>query len=122
MTHVPFLGVDHPAETERLSGRTVDGSVTYIKVIKKAGAAGTGEVDIAHGITNLGRILYIYGGCSLNGGQRLPIPYPGSGLTDGISLRGFGTTNNIRLSIGSTWTSTLAVEDVWLVLEYYKTA
>lgn len=120
MSYAPVLPLDHPTTTERLSGRSVDGTVTYIKLIKQSGAMGTGNLDIAHGITGLARIIGIRGGCHIDDGRELQIPYSNGSTPFILSCRGFGTTNNIRLNIGTGWTSTLALSDAWLVIEYQK--
>lgn len=110
----------HPTETEQLSGRTVDGEVTYVKLLKKAGAVGTGNVDMAHGVTGMVRLVSIYGGTNNADGRRMSIPYSASASTDYISVRGMGTANTIRISVSASWTGGIALEDLWIVIEYTK--
>tara|TARA_R110002096_G_C14206696_1_gene689516 strand:+ start:237 stop:599 length:363 start_codon:yes stop_codon:yes gene_type:complete len=120
MSWRPAIGLHHPTTTEKLSGRTVDGDDTYIKLIKKAGAAGTGNVDIAHGVVGMVRLLSIYGGCNNADGRKMPLPYSASASSNYISLRNMGTANNIRVSVSSSWAGADALEDIWLVIEYKK--
>lgn len=120
MTWTPPLPLDHVTTTERLSGRTYDGSPTYVKLVKQSGVVSTGNFDVAHGITGLQRIVYIYGGAHVADGTEIPIPNSGTSLTTGVAVRGFGTTNNIRFSVGTSWTSTLELSDIWFVIEYLK--
>lgn len=119
MTYLAPLGLDHPTTTEKLSGRTYDGVATYIKVLQQSGAIATGNLDIAHGITGLVRIVSIRGGVHIADGRENPVPDDGAG-TFVLSVRDFGTTGNIRVTVGTGWVTTLELSDMWLVVEYTK--
>jgi hypothetical protein len=120
MTWLPPLPLHHPTTTEQATGRSVDGSATYIKLVKIAGAISTGESDHAHGVTGMTRLLNIYGGVSVADGRELPFPGSAAGAGTALCVRGFGTTNDIRITIGTAWTSGAALSDLWMVLEYTK--
>jgi len=120
VTYQKTIALDHPTTTETLSGRTYDGVATYIKLLQQSGAVSTGNFDIAHGITGLVRIVAIYGGAHVADGTEVPIPNSGSGSTDVLSVRDFGTTGNIRVTVGTAWTTSIELSDIWLVVEYTK--
>ena len=117
----PALNIDAITTSEQLSGRTWDGAATYVKLVKKAGALGTGDVTQAHGITGATRWVNIWCGV----GDAVPQWF---GLTLGTISSGgsvFGTavsvdSANVTMRIGTSWVATNALSDAWIILEYLK--
>tara|TARA_R110002095_G_C4251957_1_gene240445 strand:+ start:40912 stop:41271 length:360 start_codon:yes stop_codon:yes gene_type:complete len=119
MSWRPALGLHHPSETEQLSGRTVDGAVTYIKLLKKTGTVGSGNIDITHGVTGMLKCYAIYGGVGNADGRKLPIPYAASSAVDYITPR--VRPSDVRFAISTSWAGADALEDLWFIIEYSKT-
>ena len=104
--------------TEQLSGRSVDGAPTYIKLVKNTGALGTGNISFAHGIAGLTRVVRLFGGVHDAGSQHIPVPFPG--ITNfQINIRYFNGTN-LQAEIGTGWTAGNALSDLWVIIEYLK--
>lgn len=117
----PGINLDAITTSEQLSGRSWDGAATYVKLIKKTGALGTGDVTQAHGITGATRWVNIWVGV----GDAVPQWF---GITLGtISTAGsvFGTAvsvdgTNVTMRIGTSWAATNALSNAWIILEYLK--
>lgn len=123
MTHLPArppINLDAITTSEQLSGRSWDGAASYVKLVKKTGALGTGDVTQAHGITGATRWLNIWCGV----GDAVPQWF---GLTLGTISSGtvFGNAvsvdgTNVTMHIGTSWTATNALSNAWIILEYLK--
>jgi len=116
-------GLANATTTEQLSGRLVDGATSYVKLVKRVGALGTGTVDVAHGITGMTRIVSAHGGVK-DTVQWFSMPYGGWGAPSGSSFGLFFVwledDINIRISVGGGWAGGNALSDAWVVLEYLK--
>lgn len=117
----PLLNYQQITTSEQASGRLFDGATTYVKLLKQAGALGTGTVTIAHGITGVTRFLRFEAGVQ----DTLPtwIPAPLSivstgGAVFGLSIRADAT--NIYIDIGTSWAAANALSDAWVIVEYLK--
>jgi len=106
--------------TERLTGRTVNGEPTYIKLVKYAGTLAAGANNIAHGITGLGRLVVFHASSvQASGGTWLPIPY--AYPSSNYYVEGKINATNLVLGVGSAYTGGAALSDPWAILEYTKT-
>lgn len=123
MTYIKLgtLGWEDVTTTEQLSGRTIDGTASYVKLVKRAGTTGTGDLAFAHGITGMTRLVSIFVGVEDAVPQWFTFPMGTISSTPnnwglGVSVDG----TNITLHIGASWTSTNALRDVYAILEYLK--
>lgn len=120
MSYLPPIGLDHPTTTEQLSGRSVDGSPTYVKMVKVAGALGTGAgaVTAAHGISGMTRLIWMHGAAHTTSSGDITVPRPSTSRAFAIDARIVGS--NLVVDIGSSFTGAAALSDLWMVLEYLK--
>lgn len=101
--------------TERVVGKWIDGTTdVYEKVITSASAS-TGSSNIAHGITNLDKVVSLSGACVYSN-KYLTLPYVSSTITYCISIGNIDSTN-IEIDVGSSFN---AVSDIVLIIRYTK--
>jgi len=114
------LGLPDLSTTEIVSGRTVNGEVTYLKMVVQSGNLSTGVNSIAHGITGLARVVSMYGSaCAAALGQCIPLPYAFPGSTYNVELN-YTDATNIKIAVGSSWTSGAVLSNAWVQIEYTK--
>lgn len=123
MTYQPVgtLGWENITTTEQLSGRTIDGAASYVKLVKRTGAAGTGDVSFAHGITGLTRLVFFRVMLKDAVPQWLQAPT----ATQSVGGTNFGLacswdTTNVTVHIGTSWAATNAISELWAIMEYLK--
>lgn len=117
----PNIALDAVTTSEQLSGRTVDGVASYVKLIKQSGALGSGDVNVAHGITGATRWVSIFVGVQDAVPQWMPVSLgtlSSGGSVFGLSCSVDGT--NVILHIGTSWAATNALSNAWIILEYLK--
>jgi len=116
----PAINLDAITTSEQLSGRLVDGVASYVKLIKQAGALGTGVVNISHGIS-WSRIISVR--CGVEDATPQWIPVPLAEVSSGGALFALDvrvTSTDIQFNIGTGWTSANALSNAWIVVEYLK--
>ncbi len=113
-------GVDH-ATTEKQVGSTDDGNETlYEKLVQTSGNLGTGSQNIAHGISNLDRVVEAEVWALRDNGAKVPFPFTSATAGFIVSLQVDAT--NIVLNVGASWTGAgNTLSDVWALLRYTKT-
>lgn len=123
MSYIPVgqLGFENITTSEQLSGRTIDGTPSYVILVKRTGATGTGDLAIAHGLSGVTRLVTMRVGIKDNTPQWFCIPIgtiSSAGSVFGLSAS-FDSTN-VTLHIGTSWAVANALSEVWIVLEYLK--
>lgn len=123
MTYQPVgkLAWENITTSEQLSGRTIDGAASYIKLIKRTGAAGTGDVAFAHGITGITRVVLLRVMLKDAVPQWFQAPY----ATQSVGGTNFGlacsiNATNVTVHIGASWAATNAISELWAIVEYLK--
>lgn len=123
MTHIPHgsLGWENITTSEQLSGRTIDGAASYVKLIKRTGAAGTGDVSFAHGITGITRVVTLR--VMLKDSVPQWFQTPIATISSGGSVFGLSCSidsTNVTVHIGTSWATTNALAELWAIVEYLK--
>lgn len=123
MTYQPVgsLGWENITTSEQLSGRTIDGAASYVKLVKRTGAAGTGDVAFAHGITGLTRLVFF----RVMLKDSVPQWFQAPTATQSVGGTNFGLacswdTTNVTVHIGTSWAATNALAELWAIMEYLK--
>lgn len=123
MTYDPNAGGGMPnlETSEELSGRTVDGEVTYVQLVKITGFISSGATNNAHGISGIARIVDARAIADKETDTfYTPLPFSSDTLNRNIELQASPT--NVFVRIGSAWNSTPnRIQDVYIYLEYTKT-
>lgn len=125
MTYLParaLVGFEDITTSEQLSGRNVNGSPSYIKLLKQTGALGTGTVNIAHGITGLTRLVQIEAFSTDATPQHIGFPFPQYSTVGNVfALHIFyANATNVAVGIGTSWAASNALTTVWVIIEYLK--
>lgn len=126
MTYLPLNGgraFENVTTSEQLSGRTVDGTASYVKLIKSAGSLTAGAANnIAHGITGMTRLISMQISVRDQTPQCIPIPngIASFNATNRWGLSGHVTSTDVVLNVGAKWAATNALDTVYIVLEYLK--
>ena len=108
------------SENEQVVGTWIDGSTLYEKTVYNAGGT-YGEINIQHGVSNLGRIVYAEGVCSDS--DATPYNYypfsriSGDGNNIGISVT---TASIVGVYIPSAFQQRIV--DIYVTIRYTKTA
>ena len=98
-------------ENERPVGRWIDGSIIYRKVFSSNGVNGN-NVNIAHGITNLGKVIKI--DASAKGSEARQYPLNNTSFTlQVVEINGTNVKMNISTSFGTGWV-------IHYIMEYTK--
>ena len=124
MSYIPeqtLLGYQAVTTSEALSGRNVDGVASYVKIIKTTGFTGTGTDTIAHGITGATRWVSLHVGVKDGSPQWFAAglgTWSNGGSRFGLAAAIDGT--NAYIFIGTSWASTNALRDAWVLVEYLK--
>lgn len=123
MTYQPVgkLAWENITTTEQLSGRTIDGAASYVKLVKRTGAAGTGDVSFAHGITGVTRMVFL----RVMLKDSVPQWFQAPTAIQSVGGTNFGLacswdTTNVTVHIGTSWTATNALAELWAIMEYLK--
>lgn len=112
-------GPNDYSATEKVIGKWIDGKPVYRKVIN-TGALPDGTTyyswkEVAHGISNLGTVVKIYGSAT-DGSNILPLPHVSSAQTaENVRVSLSGT--NIFISDG---TNRASYTSSYIILEYTK--
>ena len=124
MAHQPVgkLAWENITTSEQLSGRTIDGAASYVKLVKRTGAAGTGDVSFAHGITGLTRLVFfrVMLKDSVPQWFQAPIGTQSTGAGAMFGLACSWDTTNVTVHIGTSWAATNAIAELWAIMEYLK--
>jgi hypothetical protein len=123
MTHIPIgqLAWENVTTTEQLSGRTIDGAASYVKLVRRSLPTGTGDLNIAHGIVGLTRVVTMRVGIKDNTPQWFTIPI--GTISSGANNFGLSASidsTNVILHIGASWAVANALSEVYAILEYLK--
>lgn len=124
MTYAPrgTLGFETITTTEALSGRTIDGVASYVKLVKSAGSLTNGASNnFAHGISGMTRLVSVFVSVEDQTPQWIPVVggyNSASGSLFGLSVSVDAT--NVIVDVGSAWAATNLLENFWVVLEYLK--
>lgn len=101
--------------TEHIIGKWIDGTTdVYEKVITSISAS-SGSSSIAHGITNIDKVISLSGTCVYSS-KYLTLPYVSSTITYCISIGNVDSTN-IEIDVGSSFS---AVNNIILIIRYTK--
>ena len=101
--------------TEKPIGYWTDGEIIYQKVVD-TGQIASASKNVAHGISNLGNVIKLYGMARSSGGTYCTLPRTSSALANQIEIQ--ANSNNIVLQVGSS--SNFASS--FVVIEYTKSS
>lgn len=104
--------------TEQKIGKWINGDDLYRKVVSCGTLPNNANKDVAHGISNFGKLIKGYGYTS-NGTYYLPLPFPIAGAEPTTSISFFVSSSQIRIFTG---TDRRAYTETYIVLEYTKSA
>lgn len=105
------------SETEQIVGTWIDGKTVFEKTIDCGYLPNNSSKNVAHGITNLSKIISWGGGIITDSGAYTPIPYiHGDGLQYSVSV--LATSTDITLSTKTNRTTWYA----YITIRYTKTS
>ena len=103
---------------EHVVGQWIDGSLIYQKIVSVTSYTVGGTKLIPHGITNLGKLIRVWGRATVANGTEQPIPLPVSTGWD-IRLCDF-TATTFSFKAGDQLGGTYALGDIYIIIEYTK--
>lgn len=101
---------------EHVVGKWIDGSVLYEKTIDCGALPNTTSKTVAHGISNISKIVEIKG-YATNGTLYLPLPFAGASATTGVSV--YVNASNISFETGMDRSNFV---ESYVTLRYTKTS
>ena len=105
----------YSTEEQKTGGTWIDGKPIYRKVIDIGALPNNTTKFVAHNISNLGKVIHIYG--YSYGGDFLPLPYT-SANSIAYSVQIYADSTNIGIRTGADRSS---YSSSYVVLEYTKT-
>ena len=110
-------GYDKYSETEHEVGKWIDGSVLYEKTIDCGALPNVASKNVAHGISNLKRIVNYTGyAYSTTNANSIPIPFATNSVFARVNSSG---TDYLAISTGSDLS---AYNETYITIRYTKTA
>lgn len=106
--------------SEVATNRTyIDGKTIYQKTLQRAGNLPTGNTTIAHGITTLDRLVFLY--CDVLGasGFRINLPYSSAALNFNASVQ-YADATNMLVQLGGGFTGASTLSNLNLTMWYTK--
>lgn len=101
--------------TEQVIGTWTDGSTWYRKVVSLGNLPSSGSKSTSHGISNLDKVINIYGFANTNT-YKFPLPYTTNSNQSNISL--YASATNVIVEVGQDRSGFTG----WAIMEYTKTS
>lgn len=103
--------------TEKMIGQFLDGKPLYQKTVNFGTLPNNTTKTVAHGISNIDKVISIQGFANDSANNSIPIPYVTTSDAAAYSILMFREGSNIRIDAKTNWST----YNAYIILEYTKT-